>query len=76
MMLSSCMGVYLTLLNTSEYHFFAPRLFLPLKVSEANKVISTQTVFDLCNQRDSKDICNLGLQLHNCISSNVRECEF
>ena len=74
MMLSSYMSMYLTLLNTSEYHFLVPRFFAP-KVSET-KVICTQTVLDLYNQRDSKDICNLRLQLHNCISSNVGECEF
>ena len=74
MMLSSYMSMYLTLLNTSEYHFFVPRFFAP-KVS-ATKVISTQTVLDLYNQRDSKDICNLHLQLRNCIFSNVGECVF
>ena len=38
--------------------------------------MSTQTVLDLYKQGGSKDICNLELQWHNCISSNGRECEF
>ena len=67
--------MYLILLNTSEYHFLF-QFVSALKVSEINKLISTQTVLDLYNQKDSKDICNLDLQLHNCISSNITECEF
>ena len=63
--------VYEYVFNTSEF------LWIPyLKESEINNVISTQAVLDLYNQRDSKGICNLGLHLHNCISSNVREREF
>ena len=76
MILSSYKSMYLILLNTSEYHFVCSTFVSALKVSELNKVISTQTVLDLYNQRDPKDVCNLGLQLHNCISSNVREYEF
>ena len=56
MMLSSYMSMYLILLNTSEYHFFCSAFASALKVSEINKVISTQTVLDLYNQRNSKDI--------------------
>ena len=61
---SYVLSMYLILLNTSEYHFFCSTCVSALKVSEINKVISTQTVLDLHNQRNSKDICNLGLQLH------------
>ena len=71
--------VYEYVFNTSEYlwiPFFCSVFVSDLKVSEINKVIPTQTVLGLYNQKDSKDICNLGLQLHNCISSNVRESEF
>ena len=73
------LSLYEYVFNTSEYlwiPFFCSTFVSALKVSEINKVISTQTVLDLYNQRDSKGICNLGLHLHNCISSNVREREF
>ena len=67
--------MYLILLNTCEYHFLF-QFVSALKVSEINKLISTQTVLDLYNQKDSKNICNLDLQLHNCISSILQNVSF